>query len=133
MIFTAWSWELDEPAFIDQTAQDVRQFMKFFPSVVRIDLLTIVRCPGDRMCNPNGIVPPMVGENYRADEEDCYVPPFIDDALAQVAAQFPGLVFVGPHFESPACASPVNGAHLYMWDKQIAAEIGAYYADPAHL
>jgi hypothetical protein len=44
---------------------------------------------------------------------DCYVPPAIDDALNKVAAQFPGLVYVAPKFESPACPTPPNAAHLY--------------------
>jgi hypothetical protein len=135
VIFTAWDWEVtDEQMYADFVVQDVNQFRKYFPSIKRMDLLTIVRCPGNKMCNPNAQVPPIEGvTDKNAGQQDCYVAPYVDAALAKAAAQFPGLVFVGPRFESPACASPVNGAHFYMYNPQIAAEIAAYYTSTASL
>jgi len=129
LIFTAWSWEIpDEAQYIAGVLQDIMEFKKNFPSIKRFELMTIVRCPGNKMCNPNAAVPPIVGvTNHDEGQQDCFVAPYIDDALAKVAAMFPGFVYVAPKFESPACQNPPAGAHLYSYNTQIAQEIADYY------
>ena len=133
VIFTAWSWEItDETKYIADVVTDIAEFKKNFPTIKRFELSTIVRCPMDKMCNPNAQVPPLAGADHNAAVQDCYVAPYIDDALAKVAAMYPGFVYVAPKFESPACQNPPNGAHLYSWNTMIAKTIAAYYMDPTH-
>jgi hypothetical protein len=130
VIFTAWSWELAymEDKYIADTVQDIMEFKKNFPNIKRFELSTIVRCPMNRMCNPNAAIPPIAGvTDHNAGQQDCYVAPSQDDALAKVAAMFPGWAFVAPKFESPSCENPVNGAHLYHENPAIAKMIAMYY------
>jgi hypothetical protein len=129
-LFTAWSWELAymEDAYIADTVQDIMQFKKHFPHIKRFELMTIVRCPGNTMCNPNAAIPPIAGvTDHNAGQQDCYVAPSQDDALAKVAAMFPGWAYVAPKFEAPACENPLNGAHLDKQNTAIAKAIATYY------
>jgi hypothetical protein len=130
VLFTAWSWELAymEDKYIADTVQDIMQFKKNFPGIKRFELATIVRCPGNKMCNPNAAVPPIAGvTDHNAGQQDCYVAPQQDDALAKVAAMFPGFVYVAPKWESPTCENPVNGAHLYHENPAIAKMIATWF------
>jgi hypothetical protein len=130
VLFTAWSWELAymEDTYIADTVQAIMQFRKNFPHIKRFELMTIIRCPGDTMCNPNAAIPPIASvTNYNAGQQDCYVAPSQDDALAKVAAMFPGWAYVAPKFESPSCANPVNGAHFFYENTAIAKTIATYY------
>jgi hypothetical protein len=130
VLFTAWSWELAymEDKYIADTVQDIMQFKKNFPNIKRFELMTIVRCPNNMMCNPNAKIPPIAGvTDHNAGQQDCYVAPSQDDALAKVAAMFPGWAFVGEKFESPTCENPVNGAHLYHENTAIAKTIATWY------
>ena len=128
ILFTAWSWEItDETKYIADVVQDIMQFKKNFPHIKRFELMTIVRCPGNKMCNPNAAVPPVMGTDHNAGQQDCYVAPYIDDALAKVAAMFPGFAYVAPKFESPTCENPVNGAHLYHENTAIAKTIATWF------
>jgi hypothetical protein len=58
-----------------------------YPGVKNIELLTTLRGPGNRSCGS-----PMT-----------VVPPFVDEAVAKVAAAFPRLVTAGPKLEAPGC------------------------------
>jgi hypothetical protein len=130
VVFTAWSWELAymEDKYIADTVQDIMQFKKNFPNIKRFELSTIVRCPMNKPCNPNAAVPPIAGvTDHNAGQQDCFVAPQQDDALAKVAAMFPGWAYVAPKFESPSCENPVNGAHLYHENTAIAKMIAMYY------
>jgi hypothetical protein len=137
VVFTAWSWELAymKDKYVQTTAEAVRKFIKNYPSMKRMDLMTIVRCPGDettnvtgKMCNPNAAIPPKPGvTDHNAGQQDCYVNPEVDQALTEVAAMFPGLVTVGKKFYSPACRAPVDGAHLGNNNTQVAKDIANYY------
>src|SRR4029079_7247070 len=137
VVFTAWSWELAymQDKYVQTTIEAVRKCKKSYPSMKRMDLMTIVRCPGDeatmpsgKKCNPNAAIPPIAGvTDHNAGQQDCYVKPEVDKALDQVAAAFPGLVTVGKKFYSPACRSPVDGAHLGNNNTQVAKDIANYY------
>jgi len=142
VIFTAWSWELaySKNKFVTTTAEAVRKFKKTFPSMKRLELVTLARCPKDpanpafdvsgKHCNPNAAVPPQPGvTNKNAGQQDCYVPPEVDSALEKVAAmpEFAGLVYVGPKFYSQACREPVDGGHLGSNNNQVAKDVATYY------
>ena len=142
VIFTAWSWELAnvEDKFVTTTAEAVRKFKKNFPSMKRLELVTLARCPKDpanpafdvsgKHCNPNAAIPPQPGvTNKNAGQQDCYVNPEVDSALEKVAAmpEFAGLVYVGPKFYSRACREPVDGGHLGSNNDQVAKDIATYY------
>jgi hypothetical protein len=147
VIYTAWSWELAymTDQYVMKTAEAIRKFKKNYPSMKRLDLLTLARCPPDpakpetavsgRQCNPNAKIPPIAGTtDHNAGQQDCYVNKEVDTALDMVAAmpEFAGLVYVGPKFYSPACRAPVDGAHLGNNNTQVAKDIATYYKDPAH-
>jgi hypothetical protein len=73
-----------------------------YAGLKRIDLMTVVRGPGNKACP----LPAAPGE-YVA------MPPELDGALAGVAAKFPNIVFVGPKVEAPSCeAFRGGGPHL---------------------
>jgi hypothetical protein len=86
--------------------------------VKRIDLMTVIRSPGNRPCP----APPVAGE-YVA------MPQALDDGLAAVASRFPGLVFVAPRFEAPSCeAFQGGGPHLTATgNADVARAIAAHY------
>jgi hypothetical protein len=90
-----------------------------YPSLRRIDLMTVIRGPGNQLC-PTA---PAAGETI-------VIPPELDGALAAAATQFPGLVFVAPKFEAPNCAAfSGGGPHLTTaGNTAMAAMIGAYFA-----
>jgi hypothetical protein len=128
VIFTAWSWDItDESTFIADVLQDIMEFKKNFLHIKRFELSTIVRCPMNVHCNPDAPVPATVGTDHNMGLQDCYVAPYIDDALAMVAAMFPDFVHVAPKFESPSCECPIAGAHLYHENTAIAKTIATYY------
>jgi hypothetical protein len=129
VIWTAWDWEItDESIYVSTTVAGVNQFKMRYPSMRRMDLMTIVRCPNNMMCNPNAKT--IAGQtNATAGLQDCYVRPMVDSALQKVADQFPGLVYIAPKFFSPACRSPVDGGHLGTTNNQaVASDIAKYYA-----
>jgi len=73
-----------------------------YPGLRRIDLMTVIRGPGNHLCP----AAPAAGETI-------VIPPELDGALAAAATQFPGLVFVAPKFEAPSCAAfSGGGPHL---------------------
>jgi hypothetical protein len=134
VLFTAWSFALseDEAAYVSTTARAIQQFIRNYPSMKRLDLMTIVRCPGDPTTNPGGKMcnanDDYVHSYNNPALQDCYVPPLVDHALDQVAAMFPGLVFVAPKFYSPACRMPLDGLHLGTENNtQVAKDIAQYY------
>jgi hypothetical protein len=130
VLFTAWSWELAymEDIYVADVLQDIMEFKKNFPNIKRFELSTIVRCPGNEMCNPNATVPPIAGiTDHNAAGQDCYVAPSQDDALAKVAAMFPDWAFVAPKFEWPSCPNPINGVFPDKQNPTIAKTIASYY------
>jgi hypothetical protein len=90
-----------------------------YADLKRIDLMTVVRGPGNKECP----APAAAGETVS-------MPPELDAGLAAVAARFPSLVFVAPKFEAPGCAAFVGGGpHLTpAGNAEVAKTIGAYFA-----
>jgi hypothetical protein len=90
-----------------------------YADLKRIDLMTVIRGPGNKECP----TPAVAGETVS-------MPPELDAGLASVAAKFPNLVFVAPKFEAPSCAAFVGGGpHLTpTGNAEVAKAIAAHFA-----
>jgi hypothetical protein len=88
VIFTGvqWEWKTRE-AWQEGLSAVVANIRKRYPGVRRIDLLTMLRGPGNRTCGSDMTV----------------VAPYVDEAVAAVAAKFKGLVVAGPLVEVESC------------------------------
>ena len=128
LVFAALDWEMaTEEAWVTALEKALVTFKAKYPSLRWIDVMTMIRCPGNTKCNPNANYGP--GANAVANRQDCYVPPFEDSAIAKVAANHPDFVGVGPKVEADACRNPVDGAHLSAdTNKKAAQAIATYYA-----
>ncbi|HWZ93357.1 MAG TPA: hypothetical protein VNW92_31070 [Polyangiaceae bacterium] len=128
LVFAALDWEmLTEDAWVTALEAALATFKAKYPSLRWVELMTMIRCPGNQMCNPNANYGP--GANMTASRQDCYVPPYEDSALAKVASLHPDFVSVGPKVEALACRMPIDGAHLSVESNQHAAQvIATYYA-----
>jgi hypothetical protein len=127
MVFAALDWEMEtKEAWVAALEMALVTFKGKYPSLKWIDLMTLIRCPGNKMCNPNADYGP--GANPVAGRQDCYIPPFEDEAIAQVAAAHPDYVGVGPKVEANHCRMPIDGAHLNDdTNQQAAKDVAAYY------
>ena len=82
--------------------QAVNTIKSKYPGLKRMDLVTQIRGPNNMLCP----TPPTAGETIA-------VPPEQDAAMAEVAAAFPGFVFVGPKVQAHSCSEFVGGGpHL---------------------
>jgi hypothetical protein len=90
-----------------------------YAGLKRLDLMTVVRGPGNKSCP----LPAAAGETVS-------MPAELDGAFAAVAAKFPGLVFAAPKFEAPSCeAFRGGGPHLTpAGNAAVARTIGEYFA-----
>jgi len=88
VIFTGVQWEFKtRQAWQEGFAAVVANIRKKYPGVKRIDLLTMLRGPGNRTCG----------------SEMTVVAAYVDEAVAAVAASLPGLVVAGPKVEVESC------------------------------
>jgi len=127
IVYQAWSWELtSEKAWVDSLEATLTTIRAKRPSAKRIDIMTIIRCPKNGWCHSDK---PPLGPNTDHDskKQDCHVPPYVDSALAKVAANHPDLVSVTPKFEAVSCAERIDGIHLHEQNGLAAAFIAAYY------
>lgn len=88
VIFTGVNWEYktaDE--WKTKLTAVVEVLRKKYAGLKRVELLTMLRGPESRTCGSDMTV----------------VAPYIDEAVAAVAKQFPGLVTVGPKVEIDTC------------------------------
>ena len=89
----AWSsracsgWWKTREAWQEASPRWSRTSAQRYPGVKRIDLLTMLRGPGNRTCG----------------SEMTVVAPYVDEAVATVAAKFPGLVVAAPKVEVQSC------------------------------
>jgi len=98
VIFTGVNWEYKtREAWQEKLSDVVKRIQKKYPGVRRIDLLTMLRGPGNRTCGSDMTV----------------VEPYVDEAVAAVAARSPGLVFVGPKVEAESCDVFTKGGPHY--------------------
>ncbi len=82
--------------------QAVNTIKAKYPGLKRMDLVTQIRGPNNMLC-PTA---PTAGETIA-------VPPEQDAAMGEVAAAFPGFVFVGPRVQAHSCSEFVGGGpHL---------------------
>ena len=78
--------------FLPQYLSVINIIKTRFPSVKRVDLMTLARAPGDMECK---------GANRSGSS---WIKPAQDEAIAMTAAMFPGFVFVLPKWEVKACS-----------------------------
>lgn len=117
VVFGAVTWKYKTQAeFRSAITQAVNTFKSKYPNLRRIDLVTQIRGPNNMNCP----TPPTPGEPIA-------VPAIQDAAMDEVAAAFPGFVFVGPKVQAQACADFVGGGpHLTAAGN--AANVGAFSA-----
>lgn len=103
VVFGAVTWKYKTQAeFRTALTQAVSTFKAKYPNLRRIDMVTQIRGPNNMNCP----TPPIAGEPIA-------VPAIQDAAMDEVAAAFPGFVFVGPKVEAKACSDFVGGGpHL---------------------
>jgi hypothetical protein len=129
IVFLALSWILTkEEDWIKNLNADVDNLVAKYPSAKRIELMTMIRCPMNKQCNPNA----MYGapdSDTNAGHQDCQVPDYADSAIAKVIAARPNLLALGPQFEMTACNPAHDGAHMTGADNKIAAQkMAAFYS-----
>lgn len=100
----------------------VNDILAKYPSVKRVELMTLIRAPGNSSTACSS-----------AANNEQSIPPQEDDAIAMVAAgpAFAGLVFAEPPLYIPSCSEFVANAPQYTSAGAMAiAEVyGAYYAE----
>ena len=88
VIFTGVNWEYKTREAWQEKLKAVVDTLRIkYRGVKRIDLLTMLRGPGNRTCG----------------SEMTVVAPYIDEAVTAVVALYPGLVFAGPQVEAGSC------------------------------
>jgi hypothetical protein len=109
---TAAQWEAD-------LTQIVKNLQTKYPSVRRIELMTLTRAPGNQLCSASG-------------STETIIPAWTDVAIAAIAAQFPALVVQAPKFEVPQCSDFVSDGDAPQYTTVGAADVaqvfGSYYA-----
>jgi pimeloyl-ACP methyl ester carboxylesterase len=109
---TAAAWE-------EVVSRAVTNFRAKYADLKRIDLMTVIRGPGNGTCP----LPPAANEYI-------VMPAELDAALAAVAARFPAFVYVAPKFEASSCDAFVGGGpHLTpAGNAEVAQAISAHFA-----
>jgi hypothetical protein len=112
ILFTAVNWTYTTAAeWVTQLDKFVTTAQAKFPSVVEIDLLTMMRAPNNMMTAACTSV------------EDV-VQPYIDDAIQTVVAKYPKLVRAAPKVFAPDCAVFTGGGpHLTTAGKLVIAKV----------
>jgi hypothetical protein len=111
ILFTAVNWEYktaDE--WTRALTQAVEVIKTKYRRAKRIELLTMLRGPGNKSCGDPRTV----------------VAPYIDEAVARVVAAFPKLVQAAPKFEAPSCAVFTKGGPHFT--QAAMAEVARVYA-----
>jgi hypothetical protein len=124
VVLTVLSWNpaccTTQPQWEQQVEAAVTTLVAKYSALKRIDLMTVIRGPGNALCP----TPPVANETIA-------MPPELDAALAAVAAKHTGLVFVAPKFEAPNCAAfSGGGPHLTTaGNTAVAKDIAAHFDD----
>jgi hypothetical protein len=98
VLFTGMHWDYTSAEqWVASLSSVVGTIRSRYPHAREIDLLTMIRAPGNVSCgNPMSVVQP-----------------FVDEAVQAVAARFAGLAVAGPRFEAPTCeAFKKGGPHF---------------------
>ena len=124
VVLTVLSWNpaccTTQPQWEQQVEGAVTTLVAKYSALKRIDLMTVIRGPGNALCP----TPPVANETIALPSE-------LDAALAAVAAKHAGLVFVAPKFEAPNCAAfSGGGPHLTpAGNTAVAKDIAAHFDD----
>ncbi|MFZ5894258.1 MAG: hypothetical protein ACOY0T_24570 [Myxococcota bacterium] len=116
VLFFAADWNYkNENEWITGLTATVNAVRARYPSAREIQLLTMVRAPGNTSCGNAKSV----------------VEPFVDQAMERVSAQFDGLVRVGPKFEVASCDWFEKGGPHFTESgrREVARLIGEHYGD----
>jgi hypothetical protein len=127
VVFLAIDWELETEAdWIAGLNESIANIKTKYPSAKRVDVMTLVRCPNNMMCNDGANYGP--GANDSASLQDCYVPPYVDTAIQKVIDANPTYVAHGPQPEMAMCNPSHDGAHMTgAGNTQAAIDIAAFY------
>lgn len=97
---------------------DITTIKAKYPAVQEIDVMSMVRAPGNQLCPGN--TDPLV-----------MIAPYVDQAIAAAVARFPGLAKVGPQIYAPNCdAFVANDTDLVPVGAAAVAKMVASYFAP---
>jgi hypothetical protein len=122
VVLTVLSWRpaccTTQAQWEAQVTTAVNTLKAKYAGLKRIDLMTVVRGPGNGTCPK-----PPAADEYIA------MPAEFDAGLAAVAAKFPGFVFFGPKVEASSCdAFQGGGPHLTKaGNAEVARKIAEYF------
>jgi hypothetical protein len=114
ILFTGVNWQYTT---VDQwtsaLSKAVEVLKSRYPRVRRIELLTMLRAPGNKSCGSDMTV----------------VAPYVDEAVARVVAANRGLVRAAPRLEAPSCAVFTKGGPHFTEPgmKEVAKVYAAHY------
>jgi hypothetical protein len=116
VVFTGVNWQYkttDE--WTAALTKAVQVIQGRYPAVRRIELLTMLRGPGNKSCG---------------NDQETVVAPVVDEAVAKVVAAYPKLVVPAPRFEAPSCAVFTKGGPHFTPEGMaaVAKVYGAHYA-----
>jgi hypothetical protein len=110
---TANQWQAD-------LTRIVQNLQAKYPTLRRIELMTLTRAPGNVVCAPGG------------SSDETIIPAWTDVAIAAMAAKYPMLVVAAPKFEVPHCSDFMGGGTAPQYTdagaEDVAQLIGTYYA-----
>jgi hypothetical protein len=110
VIFTAVNWTYTTRAEWEAKLEEIVTTLRAKrPGARRIELMTMLRAPGNRSCGSVMTV----------------VPPYVDEAIAAVVARHPGLVVAAPKVELATCEPFTKGGPHYT-DAGMAVVAAAY-------
>jgi hypothetical protein len=98
LMVLSWTCCTTQADWETQIDAAITNLMARYSALKRIDLMTIIRGPGNMACP----MAPTAGETD-------VVPPELDAALAATATKMPSFVFVAPKFEAPSCSIYTGG------------------------
>jgi hypothetical protein len=126
IIFFAIDWEmLTEEDWLAALNNAIATIQIKRPNAKRIDVMPLVRCKDNMMCNDNAMYGP--GANDSAGPQDCYVPPYVDSAMLLSVAANSSIAAMGLVTEGTTCSG--DGAHLTGDDNEVLAQqLADFYA-----
>jgi hypothetical protein len=118
MVFMIFSWTVKTQAdWRTKITQTVNNFKSKYPKLRRLDFMNQIVGPGNMLCP----TPPAATETIVASPE-------LKAAMQEVAAAFPGFVFLNPLWEARTCADfQGGGPHLTAAGNMAAAQPAAMH------